>query len=192
VPVVVVQGEKDELVPAANAEFVARRFTAAVVEVERVPELGHFLLWQRPRLVLDAIARLLAAAGLPLAAATGSCGTYCVDVDTVGWDLAANDLALLQVNNERRLVAVTGVSRAGAVAGCYITDGVIARNNRVRVLREGQVVHTGPIRSIRRFKEDVREVREGFECGIVIDSFPEVEPGDILQAYEIETIAPTL
>jgi len=61
VPVVVVQGEKDELVPAANAEFVARRFTAAVVEVERVPELGHFLLWQRPRLVLDAIARLLAA-----------------------------------------------------------------------------------------------------------------------------------
>jgi prepilin-type N-terminal cleavage/methylation domain-containing protein len=54
--------------------------------------------------------------GAPLAAATGSCGTYCVDVDTVGWDMAANDLALLQANNERRLVAVTSVTRSGAIA----------------------------------------------------------------------------
>ncbi len=54
--------------------------------------------------------------GAPLAAATGSCGTYCVDVDTVGWDLAANDLALLQANNERRVIEVTGVSLSGAIA----------------------------------------------------------------------------
>jgi len=54
--------------------------------------------------------------GLPLPAATGSCGTYCVDVDTVGWDIAANDLALLQANNERRLIEVTSVSRSGGIA----------------------------------------------------------------------------
>lgn len=74
--------------------------------------------------------------GLPLAAATGSCGTYCVDVDTVGWDLAANDLALLQANNERRLIEVTNVSLSGSIASVTFRpdtvmlqhEGAYARN----------------------------------------------------------------
>ena len=64
--------------------------------------------------------------GAPLAAATGSCGTYCVDVDTVAWDLAANDLALLQANNERRLIEVTNVTRSGAIASVTFRPDTIA------------------------------------------------------------------
>jgi translation initiation factor IF-2 len=60
------------------------------------------------------------------------------------------------------------------------------------VVREGRVLHKGSVQSLRIFKEDVKEVRDGFECGIVVEGFGDVQPGDILQSFEIETIAPTL
>ncbi len=77
------------------------------------------------------------------------------------------------------------ISKVGTVAGCYVTAGVIPRSASVRVIRDGVVVHEGKISSLRRFKDDAREVTEGFECGIALERFPDVKVGDILEAFEI-------
>jgi translation initiation factor IF-2 len=84
------------------------------------------------------------------------------------------------------------ISRVGTIAGCYITDGVVERNSRVRVIRDGMVVYDGEIASLKRFKDDVREVREGFECGIDIANFNDVKVGDVIESYRVEKIARTL
>ena len=84
------------------------------------------------------------------------------------------------------------VPKVGTVAGCYVTDGVVHRKARVRVLRDGVMVHDGDLASLRRFKDDVREVRAGYECGIGIDRFNDVKPGDDLEFYEVEEVAATL
>jgi len=84
------------------------------------------------------------------------------------------------------------LTKVGAVAGCYILDGTIVRQDRARVARDGTIVFDGPILGLRRFKEDVREVREGFECGIRIEGFDDVKVGDQIEAYRIEQIARTL
>jgi len=76
-------------------------------------------------------------------------------------------------------------SQLGTIAGCMITDGTIMRHHRVRVLRAGEVVWKGVIHSLKRVKEDVKEVKKGFECGIVLQGFSAVQEGDILQAYEL-------
>jgi translation initiation factor IF-2 len=82
----------------------------------------------------------------------------------------------------RQVFRVPGV---GAVAGCYVTRGEIQRNNRVRVVRDGTVVYEGNIASLKRFKDDVRSVREGFECGIGVENFNDVKEGDVLEAFEV-------
>ena len=84
------------------------------------------------------------------------------------------------------------VPKIGVVAGCYITDGVIPRNAGVRLLRDNIVVYEGKISSLRRFKDDVSEVRTGFECGIGLDQFQDVKPGDQIEAFIREEVAPTL
>jgi translation initiation factor IF-2 len=84
------------------------------------------------------------------------------------------------------------ISRFGVIAGCFVRDGVIARNHRVRLLRDNTVVHQGRIGSLRRVKDDVREAREGFECGIHLDSYDDIKVGDVIESYQIEKIAPTL
>lgn len=76
-------------------------------------------------------------------------------------------------------------SHLGIIAGSLITEGVIHRNHLVRVVREGEIVWRGKISSIKRVKEDVREIKKGFECGILLDGFNELQEGDIIQAYEI-------
>ncbi len=76
-------------------------------------------------------------------------------------------------------------SQLGVIAGCSVTDGTIRRNNHIRVQRDGEVVWKGPIASLKRVKEDVREVTKGMECGILLQNFNDVKAGDILQAYEI-------
>jgi translation initiation factor IF-2 len=81
--------------------------------------------------------------------------------------------------------AIFRVPNVGAVAGCYVTSGEILRNNRVRVVREGTVVYEGNIASLRRFKDDVRSVRSGFECGIGIENFNDVKEGDVLEFFEV-------
>jgi translation initiation factor IF-2 len=77
------------------------------------------------------------------------------------------------------------VPNAGVVAGCYVTSGEIFRNNRVRVVRDGVVVYEGQIGSLRRFKDDVRSVRTGFECGVGVENFNDVKEGDVLEFFEI-------
>ncbi len=77
------------------------------------------------------------------------------------------------------------ISKVGTVAGCYVTAGVIPRSASVRVIRDGVVVHEGKISSLRRFKDDAREVTEGFECGIALERYPDVKVGDVLEAFEI-------
>jgi len=84
------------------------------------------------------------------------------------------------------------VSRVGVIAGCSVRSGVINRQGRVRVIRDGVEVYDGTIASLRRFKEDVREVREGFECGIGIENFNDIKVGDVIENYRTEEVARTL
>ncbi len=84
------------------------------------------------------------------------------------------------------------VPKLGAVAGCYMTDGHAVRNSHVRVLREGVLVYDGTLASLKRFKDDVKEVKSGFECGVGIENFNDVKVGDNFEFYIIEEIAATL
>ncbi len=79
------------------------------------------------------------------------------------------------------------ISRVGTIAGCYVQSGRITRGARVRLLRDGVVVYEGTIASLRRFKEDVREVGEGFECGIGLERFSDIKEGDVLETFAVET-----
>ena len=74
------------------------------------------------------------------------------------------------------------------MAGCYVTDGKILRNSDVRVVRDGVVIHEGELASLKRFKDDVREVSQGYECGISIDRFNDIKEGDIIEAYTMEQV----
>lgn len=77
------------------------------------------------------------------------------------------------------------VPNVGTVAGCYVSSGEISRNDRVRVVREGVVIYDGQVASLRRFKDDVRSVRQGFECGVGIENFNDVKEGDVLEFYQV-------
>lgn len=84
------------------------------------------------------------------------------------------------------------VPKVGTIAGCHVSDGKIQRNAQVRLLRDGVVVHTGKIGSLRRFKDDVREVAKGYECGIGIENYNDLKVGDVIEAFEIVEEAATL
>lgn len=83
-------------------------------------------------------------------------------------------------------------SRIGAIAGCVVLDGTISRNNRVRLLRDDKVVYQGDLASLKREAEDVREVREGFECGLVLRDYRDIKEGDIVEAYAVKEVKRTL
>ncbi|MCF8198945.1 MAG: translation initiation factor IF-2 [Sulfuritalea sp.] len=84
------------------------------------------------------------------------------------------------------------VSRIGAIAGCMVLSGIVKRNSSVRVLRNNTVIHTGELDSLKRFKDDVREVKEGFECGLSLKNFNDINEGDQIEMFEIQEIARTL
>jgi translation initiation factor IF-2 len=84
------------------------------------------------------------------------------------------------------------ISKIGTVAGCYVLEGMVKRNAQVRVLRDSVVIHTGEIDSLKRFKDDVREVKSGFECGLSLKNFHELKEGDQLEVFEILEVARTL
>jgi translation initiation factor IF-2 len=84
------------------------------------------------------------------------------------------------------------ISKVGTVAGCYVTDGLIRRGSRIRLLRGSVVVHDGELDSLKRFKDDVREVKAGFECGLSIKNFNDLQQGDQLEVYEIVEVSRTL
>jgi translation initiation factor IF-2 len=95
------------------------------------------------------------------------------------------------VTGEAEVREVFRVPRIGAVAGCYVRDGVITRGSKVRFLREGVVIWKGTINSLRRFKDDVREVQAGFECGIGLSDFQDLKEGDIIETFEEREIPRT-
>ncbi len=80
------------------------------------------------------------------------------------------------------------ISKIGTVAGCYVTDGFISRKNKIRVIRDGIVIHEGEISALKRFKDDVNEVKSGYECGVSIKGFNDIEQGDTFEGYKMEEI----
>jgi translation initiation factor IF-2 len=81
------------------------------------------------------------------------------------------------------------ISRVGAIAGCIMTKGKIERGNSVRLIRDGKVVHTGKLESLKRFKDDVKEVAEGYECGIKIAGHDDVRIKDVIEGFSINKVA---
>ena len=77
------------------------------------------------------------------------------------------------------------IPKVGVVAGCYVLDGIVKRNSLVRILRDGLVIHSSELDSLKRFKDDAKEVREGFECGLSLKNFNDIQVGDQLEVYEI-------
>jgi len=82
------------------------------------------------------------------------------------------------------------ISKVGMVAGCFVQDGQLTRGSEIRLLRDNVVVHTGKVGSLRRFKDDVSEVRSGMECGVTIENYSDLKPGDIIEAFVAEKVAP--
>jgi len=76
------------------------------------------------------------------------------------------------------------ITKVGSIAGCMVLDGKITRNTRIRVIRDGIVIHTGTLGSLKRFKDDAKEVLTGYECGLNIDKFNDIKIGDIIEGYE--------
>jgi len=81
------------------------------------------------------------------------------------------------------------VSKAGKVAGCMVTEGMVRRGARVRLLRDDVVIHDGTLKTLRRFKDEVREVKEGYECGMAFENYGDIQEGDRIECYEIEEVA---
>ena len=96
-----------------------------------------------------------------------------------------------QVTGEAEVREIFRVPKQGAIAGCYVRSGVITRGSKVRFLRDGTIIWKGDIASLRRFKDDAREVREGFECGIGLSDFQDLKPGDLIETFQDVEIART-
>jgi len=101
-------------------------------------------------------------------------------------DKKESQLGLIEVRE------VFKISKIGTVAGCYVLEGLIRRGAKIRVLRDNVVIHDGELDSLKRFKDDVREVKAGFECGLSVKNFNDIEKGDQLEAYEIVEVSRTL
>ena len=84
------------------------------------------------------------------------------------------------------------ITKVGNVAGCMVTEGMVKRGNKVRLLRDNVVIHEGTLKTLRRFKDEVREVQHGFECGMAFENYDDIKVGDIIECFDVETVAPTL
>ena len=84
------------------------------------------------------------------------------------------------------------VTKAGNVAGCMVTDGMVKRGAKVRLLRDNVVIHEGTLKTLRRFKDEVREVQHGFECGMAFESYEDMKVGDVIECFDIEEVKPSL
>ncbi len=93
-----------------------------------------------------------------------------------------------QILGQAEIRQVFKASRVGNIAGCHVTEGKITRNSLVRLIRDGVVVHEGKLASLKRFKDDVREVSSGFECGILLEGFNDIAEGDLIEAYMMEQV----
>ena len=96
------------------------------------------------------------------------------------------------VTGEAEVREIFRVPKIGAIAGCYVRSGVITRGSKVRFLRDGVIIWKGAINSLRRFKDDAKEVREGFECGIGLSDFQDLKQGDLIETFDEREVARTL
>ena len=90
-----------------------------------------------------------------------------------------------QVTGQAEVRNLIKISKIGTVAGCYVTSGSIKANSLVRILRDGIIVYEGKLESLKRFKDDAKEVKEGFECGMKIENFNDLKELDVIEAYEM-------
>ena len=90
-----------------------------------------------------------------------------------------------QVTGHAEIRQTFKVSGVGTIAGCYVTDGTITRNTQVRLVRDGIVVHEGELASLKRFKDDVKEVASGYECGLSIEKFNDIKEGDVVEGFNM-------
>ena len=97
-----------------------------------------------------------------------------------------------QITGTVEIRQVISVSKVGNIAGCMVTDGVVKRDSHIRLIRNNVVIHTGELSSLKRFKDDVKEVRMGFECGLMIKGYNEILEGDVLECFDIVEVARTL
>lgn len=97
-----------------------------------------------------------------------------------------------QITGTVEIRQVITVSKVGNIAGCMVTDGVVKRDSHIRLIRNNVVVHTGALESLKRFKDDVKEVRMGFECGLMLKGFNEIAEGDVLECFDVVEVARTL
>ena len=81
------------------------------------------------------------------------------------------------------------ITKVGTIAGCFVTQGLFKRSSKVRIIRDGIVIHTGVLGSLKRFKDDVKEVKHGYECGLNIDKFDGIQVGDNIEAFEEVEVA---
>ncbi|HZU91718.1 MAG TPA: EF-Tu/IF-2/RF-3 family GTPase, partial [Stellaceae bacterium] len=84
------------------------------------------------------------------------------------------------------------ITKVGKVAGCRVTEGVVRRGARVRLLRDNVVIHEGTLKTLKHFKDEVREVREGYECGMAFENYQDVQAGDVVECFEVEEVARSL
>jgi translation initiation factor IF-2 len=113
-------------------------------------------------------------------------------------DMQALMLGLLDPTFKETLIGnaqireVFKVTKAGNVAGCMVTDGMVKRGAKVRLLRDNVVIHEGTLKTLRRFKDEVREVQHGFECGMAFENYDDIKVGDVIECFDVEEVKPTL
>jgi translation initiation factor IF-2 len=110
------------------------------------------------------------------------------DIETAARGLLGPEMREVPLG-QAEVRAIFRVPRVGVVAGCYVTDGTIRRNSRVRLVRDGTVIYETGLSSLKRFKDDVREVAAGYECGIGLEGFQDIKEGDVIQAFEVREVA---
>ena len=91
-----------------------------------------------------------------------------------------------------QILEIFDISKVGKVAGCRVTDGVVQRGAHVRLIRDNVVIHEGKLSTLKRFKDEVREVPTGQECGMAFESYEDMRPGDVIECYRVEEIARSL
>ncbi len=113
------------------------------------------------------------------------------DVKLVLTGMLAPDLREKFLGNAQ-ILQVFNITKVGKVAGCKITDGIVKRGAKVRLLRDNVVIHEGSLKTLKRIKDEVKEVREGFECGMAFESYDNIQAGDVIECFEMEEVARTL
>jgi translation initiation factor IF-2 len=122
---------------------------------------------------------------------------YSIIYDVID-DMKAALSGLLSPMKRERLLGnaaireVFAITKVGKVAGCMVTDGLVRRGARVRLLRDNVVIHEGGLKTLKRFKDEVREVREGFECGMAFENYQDIQTGDVIECFELEEVARAL